>query len=238
MKNDIVHIELCYRLLGVHIIKKHLESVIWYGSASKGQDIHPRSDCDMQIILNEPSYDATIELNVILEDYPYVDLSIVYLKDIYDKNGQVVFQNGTKGLFFIHVLAQGKVLYGKNIYKNIADRLGLSEIKPSLVFTIREYLSRLRIMATHNPNDTLRFKKYSLKLLKDILIYKGVISLDEISQVTYEDTYKKTKNSFNFDSKTNLIFSKITDFSSNFTKEDMATLLSNYESIVHSSIYE
>jgi len=236
--NATVHTDICNRLISIDHIKKHLVSVIWYGSASSGQDLHIRSDCDLQIVLDKPDFLSTVALNTILEDYPHVDLSIVYLKDISYRDGTIIFQNGTKGLFFLYILANGKAIYGENIYKSMIESLAIEEIKSSLAFTIREYLSRLRIMATHNPNDTFRFKKYSLKLLKDLLIYSGSVELDKIVSLNYTQTLLCSLKFFNFCPESNTIIGDILFFDKNYTKNDMANLLCDYEDIVEKILHE
>lgn len=227
-----LHSEICSRITDNEIIREHVESIIWFGSTSNEQDVHLKSDCDLQIVLDKPDYNAVLELGTILEDYRDVDLSIMYLKDMYDDAGNVIFQDGTKGLFFVHVLAAGQVLHGRNVYAEIAQGLTTEDLKPSILFTIREYLSRLRIMATHSPNDTLRFKKYSLKLFKDILIYDETVPPKDVVNVTYREASQEIALLHEFSEESKEILSRICDFETNYTKEEMARLLCEYENIV------
>src|SRR5690606_30115062 len=108
MNNQELPNEITSRLTSDLIIKSNLKSVIWFGSIRNNQDVHQRSDCDLQVVLDKPSYDLTVAINKVLEDYPGVDLSIMYMQDIYDSNGQVIFHDGTKSLFFMYVLAGGE----------------------------------------------------------------------------------------------------------------------------------
>ncbi len=127
---------------------------------------------------------------------------------------------------------------GENIYKNISNQLKLDQIKPSLSFTLREYLSRLRIMATHSPNDTLKFKKYSLKLLKDILVFRGAIDPSELVGLNYDKTLEYSLKKFKFNEQSLLAIKKIIDFDTNYSKKEMASLLYDYESIVDKVVHE
>ena len=81
--------EITARLTADAIIKSSLRSVIWFGSVRNNQDVHERSDCDLQIVLDKPSYELIVAVNAILEDYPSVDLSIMYMQDIYNHAGDV-----------------------------------------------------------------------------------------------------------------------------------------------------
>lgn len=224
--------ELCSRLVHNEIIKKNLESIIWFGSIRNGQDIHQESDYDIQIVLGKPSFKLTIEINNILKDYPDVDLSIMYMKDIYDQAGNVIFHDDTKGFFFMYVLASGEILYGKNVYTEIIEKLELEDSKPSILITIREYLSRLRIMAAQLPKDTLKFKKYSAKLFKDILIYYGDIPLRDMSKASNIEVCERIIAQHAFSNKSKVALASIADYEQNFTQEEMAALLSDYEQIV------
>ncbi len=224
--------EICSRLVGDKLIEKNLESVIWFGSIRNNQDVHKRSDYDIQIVLGKPSPELTLRLNKTLVDYPGIDLSIMYMHDIYDKDGRVIFHDGTKGLFFMYVLATGAILYGENIYTPIIESLTLEDIKPSLVITIREYLSRLRVMAARSPNDTLQFKKYSLKLFKDVLLYLELASLKDIATMTNVEARKGIMSFHRFSSTSKNALKAITDYEHNFSQAELAPLLDDCEKIV------
>ena len=51
-----------------------------------------------------------------LADYADADLSILYRSDIFDATTRLDFQDGTKGPFFIQVLADGVLLHGEDVY--------------------------------------------------------------------------------------------------------------------------
>lgn len=224
--------EISFRLSENEKIKEHLESVIWFGSMRNQQDIHKESDYDVQIVLDEPSVELAGSISEILRDYPAVDLSIMYMKDIYDHNGNVIFHDGTKGIFFMYVLASGKVLYGRNVYKDAVSRLTLEDVKPSIEPTIREYLSRLRVMAIQSPGNTRQFKKYSLKLFKDLLVHSGTIPLEEMATIDNESARKVIELDNSFTKSAKEALERITDLESNYTDLEMASLLMEYEKMV------
>lgn len=232
MNNKTLPKEITARLTDDEVVKPGLISIIWFGSVRNNQDVHDRSDCDLQVILDKPSYELAVAMNTVLEDYPRLDLSVMYMQDIYNHKGDVIFHDGTKSLFFMYVLAAGEVLYGENIYKDIVSKLTLEDIRPSLLVTIREYLSRLRIMAIQQTNDTLGFKKYSLKLFKDVLMYTGEVNAHEISGITNEAAKQLIKNLFPFSKQSTVALADISKYDRNFTREEMAHLLNDYENII------
>lgn len=232
MSDAFVHNEICQRLTGDKQIEDSLESIIWFGSIRNKQDVHSKSDCDLQVILDKPNYEITMKVNAILEDYPQVDLSIMYLQDIYDQQGRVIFHDGTKSLFFIYVLAAGHILYGRNVYGDITDKFTLEDLQPSLLVTMREYLSRLRVMAIQHPNDTLQFKKYSLKLFKDLLVYYGVESFHKMSEITNDTARTKVQSLHEFSPNSQSALKQVVDYEKNFTREEMVHLLCDYELII------
>jgi len=232
MNDALVHDEICKRLTADEEIKASLQSIIWFGSIRNKQDVHSKSDCDLQVILDKPKYEVTLKVTEILEDYPQVDLSIMYLQDIFDHNGNVIFHDGTKSLFFIYVLAAGHILYGRNVYEEITDRFTLDDLKPSLLVTMREYLSRLRVMAIQSPNDTLKFKKYSLKLFKDLLVYYGEEPFKEMSVITNDAARTKIQAMHKFSVESKEALKGVTDYGTNFGREEMVHLLCDYELII------
>jgi hypothetical protein len=232
MTSNLLHDEICARITSDAVIAQSLQSVIWFGSVKNRQDVHAKSDCDLQIILDKPHLETILTLNNILADYPDIDLSIMYLQDIFDHNGRVIFHDGTKGLFFIYVLAAGEVVYGRNVYQDIVNQFTLDDLKPSLLATVREYLSRLRVMAIQETNDTLRFKKYSTKLFKDILVYRGEESFVEITKITNSHAVEKIQSIHTFSAQSKVALAEITDYEQLCSPEQMASLLYDYEQLI------
>lgn len=214
------------------LIKSSIESIIWFGSVKNNQDVHARSDFDFQIVLNKPTVELTLAINKILEQYPAIDLSVMYLQDIYDAEGKLIFHDGTKSLFFMYVLAAGEVLYGRDIYSKAIEKLSLKDVKPSLLVTIREYLSRLRVMAIKDSDDTLPFQKYSLKLFKDVLVYIGDKKPESMSGITNNEAMERIISLYSFSETSQTALGHITDYTKNMSKNEMAYLLFDYEFIV------
>ena len=160
----------------------------------------------------------------------------MYKQDIFDHNNKIVFHDGTKGLFFIYVLAAGNFIYGENIYAPLIDLLDLDNVKKSVLITIREYLSRLRVLAAQNLGDSMQFKKYSHKLFKDILIYKDVIPLQSMSDIDNYHTVDLIKKYFSFSTDSLKAFKSINAYEQKFNSSELASLLNDYESLVNGVI--
>lgn len=181
---------LLSRLLDADVLRDRIVSIVWIGSRSRPMDVHVHSDLDLQIVLDHPDDHATIELARVLVDYPSADLSIMYRSDITDPAGRLDFQDGTKGPFFIRVLADGVVLHGEDVYGSIAASLDLETVRPSLMFTIREYVCRLRVMAVRGGEPTHTFKKYCTKLLKDVLVHAALLPLTDMAGTSNAEVVK------------------------------------------------
>lgn len=238
MDTNTLPYKLCAQLVAHPKIQPSIESIIWFGSIRNNQDVHKASDYDIQVVLSSPTYELTLAINDVLKEYPEVDLSIMYLQDIYDEDKNVIFHDGTKSFFFMYVLAAGEVLYGHNVYSNIIRSLTLDNSKPSLLVTIREYLSRLRVMAAQSPNDTQKFKKYSLKLFKDVLLYKGVVPLTNITSFTNESAYTHILQLHAFSKESITALKEITRYEKSYNEKQLAILLQDYEAIVKGLLNE
>lgn len=224
--------EISSRLASKELVREHLQSVIWFGSLRNNQDIHGKSDYDVQVILDAPSPDLAAQIGEVLRDYPEVDLSIMYLKDIFDQECKMIFQDGTKGPFFMYVLGAGKVMYGRNVYAEAVQNLTLDDLKPAILFTMREYLSRLRVMAAQSPHDTSKFKKYSTKLFKDTLVYTGARPFEEMTGITNADACEEITQFHSFSQESIKALGAVMDYENNFTVEEMSHLLNDYEQII------
>ena len=230
--------EICHKLASHPDIEANLVSIIWFGYIHNDQDVHAKSDCDLQVVLNKPDLKSIISMNQILEAYPEVDLSIMYMQDIFDKDHNLIFHDGTKSLFFIHVLAAGTPLYGINVYVDIAETLTLEQIKPSLLITIREYLGRLRVMATRDLDKPLAFKKYSLKMFKDILVFHGIELPENITRISNSSAIDSIKNCYDFSEESKAVLHSLLDYEISLSRQDIAYLLVDYEEIVKKACNE
>jgi hypothetical protein len=97
---------------------------------------------------------------------------------------------------------------------------------------MREYLSRLRVMAAQSPHDTSKFKKYSTKLFKDALVYTGAKSFEEMTGITNVDACEEITQLHGFSTASMKALGAVTDYDSHFTVQEMSHLLNDYEQII------
>lgn len=223
--------KICAELSQHPAIRFRLDAVLWFGSASRNADIHNDSDLDLQVVMDRPEAEATLGLASILTGRNDVDLSVAYRADIFRQTGELDFQDGTKGSFFVYVLAGARTLYGTNPYRVLLDQLSLAEVRPSLMFTIREYLTRLRVMVVQGLERPFEFKKYSLKFFKDVLVAAGALPLAEMADVTNCDVVDSMRCYYRFPNSLLPALDEITDLASRPSLAVRAALLTQYEAI-------
>lgn len=225
-------IEVCARLVGDPRLRPHLVAVLWIGSRSTDSDVHVGSDLDLQIILDEPDLSAVAALAAILRGHRNLDLSVLYLADIVDSAGKVRFQDGTKGPFFMYVLAQGELLYGRNVYADLLSGLADADLRSSLLFTVREYLQRLRVIAILGSGAAFEFKKYLIKLFLDVLVLDDVLKVSSVPRTSNVAIVELAARHFAFPQALQGHLHKLTDYSTTFSVEEETALLLAVESVV------
>lgn len=191
--------DICRELTSSPLLGAHLRAIIWIGSKSAERDVHAGSDIDLQLFLDRPNIDTMREVASVLTKFPNVDLSVMYEGDLWDEDGNVDFQDGTKGAFFLHVLAGGTILYGDPVYAAAIDHIDARQLRESFIFTIREYLSRLRVMAMQKETTAFEFKKYAVKLLRDALAVTGGIDMGDMVSLDNAAVIAKARTDFGLD---------------------------------------
>lgn len=217
-------------------IRERLVSLLWIGSAARDQDVHDNSDLDIQVILDRPDTAAMRALAIAFENHPLVDLSIIHLSDIVTNDGYQVFQDGTKGAFFVHVLAAGVLLYGDDVYGRLAGELPLDAVRTSLVFTIREYLARLRVMVVLRPESPFSFKKYTVKLLRDVLTYSEHLPLARLAHTSNQDIVELAADAWPMLAEGLPNFGELADFSTHLSSAQQFEILKRLEQLVADAV--
>ena len=221
--------DLCARMARHPAIRRRLDAVLWIGSASRDVDVHDHSDLDLQLVMDQPDADATCALAEIFERRRDVDLSVIYRADIQRSRGALDFQDGTKGPFFVYVLASAQTLYGTNPYHGPLKRLTLDEVRPSVMFTIREYLARLRVMVVLSLERPYYFKKYTLKLFKDVLVFNGALPLADMPAASNRDVLEMVQLYHRFPADLTALLDEMIDFKSPYSRAVRVRLLMECE---------
>lgn len=160
-------------------IKNDIICLLNYGSVKIKEDYNNNSDIDFHIVLKKINNETLSDLKNIFNFSEKIDVSIHSIDEIISKNS-VIFQNGNQGVYFIHVLASAEVLLGENIYKKLITEIDDKKVTSSVIEKMRYYVWLLRRNYILK-NDILVFKKYFIRILKDILILEKSINQTNIS---------------------------------------------------------
>ncbi len=153
---------------------------LFYGSMSNWIGYHRLSDYDFHLVLKEINPQSLLALKDILSWFENFDISVHQFSEIINKKNELIFQNWTQWQYFIHVLAQAETIIWKNFYQDIILRLTEEEVQYSLQFKIKEYLWKIRQMILEDVNP-IYFKKYAIRLIKDVLLYNRDLSYKNIN---------------------------------------------------------
>lgn len=221
--------QICAAIEADSRISKYVVSAIWIGSRSTGIDVHAGSDIDLQLILDHPPASAMTALSELLAFQPRLDLSILHVRDVLAPDGSLDFQDGTKGAFFIPVLASGTVLLGSDFYSTVRRQLTLAAVESSLRFTIREYLGRLRVMVAQGESRPFEFKKYVFKYLKDVLVYRGDLGLEAMVLAANADVLRLCQEAGAVEGPALALLEQSADYAMAFDTAQKAVILAGLE---------
>lgn len=84
----------------------------------------------------------------------------------------------------------------------------------------------------------MKFKKYSLKLFKDMALYTGAVPLDDMARMDNGEAQAVIGEMHDFSEQSQEALEKITDYDHNFTQQEMASLLCEYETMVEKILNE
>ena len=161
--------------------KENQICILSYGSQHLKEDFnYNSSDYDIHVLIKHLNSKSLNFYRDIFKHYTKVDVSLLAVEDVILAD-KCIFQNGTQGVYFLYVLAQAKVLAGKNFYIDILDRVDSDQVKESLQFKIKEYLWKLRRLYIAE-SKILDLKKYLIRLQKDILMYKYIERIQDINR--------------------------------------------------------
>jgi len=163
-------------------IKDNIICLLHYGSVKIKEDYNRNSDLDFHLVLKKIDAETLNEIKNIFSFSEKIDLSIHSLDEVIYKNN-VIFQNGNQGIYFTHVLAAAEVLIGDNLYINLVNEIDIEKVNLSILEKIRYYVWLLRRNYI-SRNDINVFKKYSIRILKDILILEKNIDYSNIASLS------------------------------------------------------
>lgn len=211
---------------------KNVACVMWYGSSQKKRYIHTKSDIDIEIYLKTPEPETLLSLTEILPKHNIFDVSIIYLSDLYSKDSSPDYQHKTKGIFFAFVVNSGVCVYGKPVLEQMVKNITDEQINESLLFSMREVLGRLRTMLTIEPQDDIQFKKYYIRVLKKLIILKGVVSFSRYDMISNHEIVEFSEDIFK-STKAITLINQIVDYDTAMDLKDRCEALVLLENIVN-----
>jgi hypothetical protein len=178
-------------------IRENIVCLLHYGSVKQKEDFNSDSDLDFHLVLKRIDAKALKEIKNIFGFSTKIDLSFHAVDEIIYKDN-IVFQNGNQGLYFLHVLCSAEILVGQNIYLNLISKLQHEQVKKSILEKMRYYIWFLRRNYVFSNNIKV-YKKYFIRIIKDILILEKIIDYKNIAELNnrqvvnlFLDKYQQT----------------------------------------------
>ncbi|HEY4832900.1 MAG TPA: hypothetical protein VIH61_10120 [Waddliaceae bacterium] len=162
-------------------IRDNIVCLLHYGSVKQKEDFNDQSDLDFHLVLKRIDMEVLKEIKNIFSFSNKIDLSFHSIDEIVYKD-TVIFQNGNQGIYFIHVLCSSQTLVGENIYLKIVSKLKQEQVNISVVEKMRYYIWLLRRNYVF-ANDLKIYKKYFVRIIKDILILERIIDYKNIAEL-------------------------------------------------------
>ncbi len=162
-------------------IRDNIVCLLNYGSVKQKEDFNDQSDLDFHLVLEKIDVETLRAIKDIFSFSNKIDLSFHSIDEIIYKDS-IIFQNGNQGIYFIHVLCSSNVLIGKNIYLDIVSKLKREQMNASVIEKMRYYIWLLRRNYVFS-NDLKTYKKYFIRIMKDILIIEGAIDYKNIAEL-------------------------------------------------------
>ncbi len=140
------------------------------------QDETAFSDVDLILLVERFSMQDFQAIRGIFRNLDYlVDVPVIHHEQL--PRNPDWFQNGTHGCYFLHVLKNAEVLYGKNLFKDYPEP-SEAAVRASVFRKIAEYTwAARRAFAESNRERSIyqnyQFSSRLLKMVKDVLWFAG-----------------------------------------------------------------
>lgn len=188
--NDFSIKEICEKFNS--IFKNRIICLLYYGSHAYDREIKETSDYDFCLVLDERQSKDNLYIRKVLNGLKKVELTLHYLKDL-EEDGWDNFHSDNHGIFYMYHFASTQAIIGNNIFARKIHLLQSADVIASLRRQVIEYFWRLdNIIFTLPDNELINsdiLRKYSIRILQDLLIIKGEISFEEINRLNYTEFY-------------------------------------------------
>jgi hypothetical protein len=170
--------------------------LLYYGSKAFNRSKSEYSDFDFYLMLDEYKDKDTVKLRELITKYNLLDITVQYKKDI-ERKGWDRYQHGNHGIFFMLHHASAITLLGTNIFQRKLTTLEAKNVIASLLFQIEEYFWRLNhwyFTEKDTQKVIIKYEKYIVRIIQDMLVIRGDISFFEINTVDYLVVIKQFMN--------------------------------------------
>ncbi|HXK35457.1 MAG TPA: hypothetical protein VJZ52_00185 [Candidatus Paceibacterota bacterium] len=171
----------------------NIVSLIVFGSQAYQAD-DGVNDEDFCLVLRERKQnDLTVIAEVFRKEFKNLDITVYYEREL---DGTLPFRDIGTGCFALHYFALGEAVIGKNIFIKKHQELPRKLYRQSLKEKMFDYLLRLRrayIIYESKKKLVAYFRKYTARLLIDLMIYKNPSVLGSVIRRSPEETLLEAK---------------------------------------------
>lgn len=210
------------------IFKNRIICLLYYGSNAYNRDIKKNSDYDFCLVLDKRKSKDLGEIRKVTRDFFKIELTLHYLEDL-EQDGWENFQSDNHGVFYLYHFASTKAIIGDNIFARKIHLIQTNNIIASLRRQIIEYFWRLDNNIFILPDEELEksdiFRKYTVRIIQDLLIVEGDISFLEINQINYSDFFNKfVKDKGYIQNRTKKLLQNVINREKNLSVDDIIEL--------------
>ena len=186
---------LVKELLAKQPFSKDLVCFIVFGSSVVNSNMgNAPQDVDVCVVVKNRNADLQSITEFIFKCFPGPDYRIYFQDEI---DSRLPFMDKGVGVFAMEYFANGMSLFGDNIFINKLNEIDKNKIKESYLNKIFEYVVRIReVRYSLSFDGKYRFwhiHKYIIRLIVDILLYKGIISYKELTHKSKHDLLELSK---------------------------------------------
>ena len=160
--------------------RENLVSVLIYGTTVNSSDI--ANDLDVVIVARKINSSLRTLFELLYSKFKNLDFNVYSEEEFF--NNLSYYTRGFK----LEYLAKGFCIYGINIFEQEYKKVDKYSYRQSILIRSIEHLQIVRqkyFSASFDPDQKFRcFKKYFLRISKNILLFKGVCDHSSVNNMT------------------------------------------------------
>lgn len=190
---------------------KDLTCFIVFGSSVSNNVMEAKpGDVDVCVVVKNRNADLHAIVDFIFSQFKEPDFRIYFEDEV---KSDLQFMDKGVGWFALEYFAHGIVLYGENIFIKKLATVDRARLKESYLNKIFEYIIRIReAYISKNSSNTYRLwhlRKYLIRLLIDILLYRDHIRYGDLAHLSKIDIINLGKKYTILGSKTTVDFNNL-----------------------------